>query len=281
MSLLTPEQLDDFADNGVLVLPDFYTDAQCDGLRNRMAELVADFGPDEATVFSTTDRRHDEDSYFLESGDKVRFFYEDGALDRDGQLTRPLDVALNKAGHAMHDLDRVFSAFSREPKLAQVATALGFEDPQLLQSMYIFKPPEIGGEVVWHTDHPFLWTEPRTVTGFWVALEDATVDNGCLWCLPGRHTLAPKERFRRRADGTGTYMETLDTTPFPADEGVPLEAKKGTLVVLNGLLPHWSAPNTSDRSRHAYTLHVIDGAADYPADNWLQRGPDMPLRGFA
>ena len=147
--------------------------------------------------------------------------------------------------------------------------------------MYIFKPPRIGGEVVWHTDHPFLWTDPPSVKGFWVALQDANIENGCMWALPGQHRLPPKERFRRRADGSGTFMETLDNSPFPIEQGVPLEAKQGSLVVLDGLLPHWSAPNTSDQPRAAYTLHVIDGTADYPADNWLQRDPEMPLRGFA
>jgi phytanoyl-CoA hydroxylase len=60
---------------------------------------------------------------------------------------------------------------------------------------------------------------------------------------------------------------------------VPLEAPRGTLVVLDGLLPHRSGPNRSDLPRHAYTLHAIDPRASYPADNWLQR-PDLPLRGF-
>ena len=56
--------------------------------------------------------------------------------------------------------------------------------------------------------------------------------------------------------------------------------KKGALVVLHGLLPHLSRANRSPRSRHAYTLHLIDGRARYPADNWLRRGADMPLRVF-
>lgn len=279
--MLTDAQRQSFADNGVLVLPGFYSAEECDALRARMHELIAEFDPTTvSTVFSTTDRRHDEDQYFLTSGDKIRFFFEEGAFDDDGNLVASKDETLNKVGHAMHDLDPVFSEFSRKPHLAELAADVGFVDPRLLQSMYIFKPPRIGGEVVWHTDHPFLWTEPRSVVGFWVALEDATVENGCLWCLPGRHTLPPKERFRRTPGGDATYMETLDPTPFPTEAGMPLEAEKGTLVVLHGLLPHWSAPNTSEHSRHAYTLHVIDGTAQYPDDNWLQRAPDMPLRGF-
>lgn len=281
VTILSANQRAAFERDGVLVIPDFYSSDACDGLRARMAELVEDFDRTEAgAVFSTTDRQQLRDEYFLESGDKVRFFFEEDAFDDTGALTGPFDEVLNKVGHAMHDLDPVFSAFSRKPELAELAAELGFVDPRLLQSMYIFKPPHIGGEVVWHTDHPFLWTEPQTVTGFWVALEDATLENGCLWCLPGHHNLPPKERFRRTADGSSTTMEQLDPTPFPTDEGIPLEAKKGTLVVIHGLLPHWSAPNTSDRSRHAYTLHLIDGTAHYPADNWLQRADDMPLRGF-
>lgn len=72
----------------------------------------------------------------------------------------------------------------------------------------------------------------------------------------------------------------LDATPWPAVEPVALEASRGTLVVLHGLLPHASSANRSSRPRHAYALHLIDGRAIYDPDNWLQR-PDLPLRGFA
>ena len=144
--------------------------------------------------------------------------------------------------------------------------------------MYIFKQPGIGGEVICHCDHTFLWTEPQSVVGFWFAIEDATLENGCLWAIPGGHRIPVKSRFRRI--GSGTTTDVIDQTPYPTDELVPLEVEAGTLVLLHGSLPHWSAANTSDRSRHAYTLHVIEGGAEYPDDNWLQRAPDLPLRGF-
>ena len=61
---------------------------------------------------------------------------------------------------------------------------------------------------------------------------------------------------------------------------MPAEAPAGTLVVFDGRAPHYSGPNLSDRSCHAYTLHVIDRRCHYPAENWLQRSDDLPLRGF-
>ena len=94
--------------------------------------------------------------------------------------------AVNKIGHAMHDLDPVFSAFSRQPRLAKLAGGL-FRDPLLLQSMYIFKQPGIGGEVSWHQDSTYLYTDPMSCIGFWFALEDADATNGGMLAMPGAH----------------------------------------------------------------------------------------------
>ncbi|MGI9419528.1 MAG: phytanoyl-CoA dioxygenase family protein, partial [Geminicoccaceae bacterium] len=215
---------------------------------------------------------------FLESGDKIRFFFEEEAFDERGELRQAKEASINKVGHALHDLDPVFDRFSRTPALAELVTAIGVRSALLLQSMYIFKQPRIGGEVICHQDATFLHTEPSSVVGFWFALEDATLENGCLWAEPGGHEGPLRSRFVRH--DRGTEMLTLDPTPLPTEGLVPLEVERGSLVVLHGRLPHWSAPNRSKSSRHAYALHVIDGETDYSPDNWLQRAEDMPLRGF-
>lgn len=278
---LTDEMTSAYEDIGVIVLRDFVSPKECQLLKNRAKELVDEFDPgDVRSIFSTTDQTQLNDRYFIESGDKIRFFLEKDAFDEAGELRQSKENSLNKMGHAMHDLDPVFERFSRTPALAEIASRLGFVDPAIIQSMYIFKPPKIGGEVVCHQDSTYIYTEPESCVGFWFALEDATTENGCMHFIPGGHKLPLKQRNYRVGEYE-TRTEILDNEPWPEHLKMPAEAAAGTLVIFNGRAPHLSGPNLSEKSRHAYTLHVIDGNCHYPADNWLQRSPELPLRGFA
>ena len=277
---LSDEMLAAYDGAGVLILNNFVSVDACDRLREQALRLVDAFDPaDVCTVFSTKTNTQLHDSYFLESGDKIRFFLEDDAFDAQGQLRYPKEQCLNKIGHAMHDLDPVFDEFSHSDELAEVAARIGFEDPAIIQSMYIFKPPHIGGEVVCHQDSTYIYTEPESCVGFWFAVEDATVENGCMHFIPGAHRGGLKKRNYRKHDGTAV-LETIDDSPWPEERKLPAEAPAGTLVIFDGRTPHLSAANRSDKSRHAYTLHAIDRACRYPASNWLQRDNNLPLRGF-
>ncbi len=276
---LTSAQLAQYEDDGFLVLENFASDQACDALRARANELVRGFDPaDVFSVFSTHEQNRLTDEYFLTSGDKIRFFFEEDAFLPDGTLRQARERSINKIGHALHDLDPEFNKFSRAEQVRQLVDDLGIRDPLLIQSMYIFKQPHIGGEVICHQDTTFLYTDPQKIAGLWFALEDATIDNGCLWAIPGGHRSGLKSRWLR--SDTGMKFDVFDPTPWPEDKLLPLEVKKGSVIVLNGLLPHKSLANRSAKSRHAYTLHVISGSGEYPGTNWLQRSPDMPARGF-
>ena len=277
--MISSKQVEQYNDQGFLVLEQFVEEADCDRLRARAEGLVREFDPAEVvSIFSTHEQNRLTDEYFLTSGDKIRFFFEENAFHPDGTLRYEKEKSINKIGHALHDLDPVFNHFSRIPKLRALAAAIGHEHSYLLQSMYIFKQPNIGGEVTCHQDSTFLYTEPIDIAGLWFAIEDATIDNGCLWAIPGGHRNGLKSRWRRSKNKM--QFEIFDATPWPTEGLVPLEVPKGSLILLHGLLPHCSFENKSARSRHAYTLHLIGTHANYPADNWLQRSKEMPLRGF-
>jgi phytanoyl-CoA hydroxylase len=278
MTPLDARDLERFRRDGFLVIEDFASAAECDALRERADALVTSFEPGSLrSVFTTDEQARRTDEYFLGSGDQIRFFFESLAFGPDGELAVPKERAINKIGHALHDLDPVFDRFSRAPRVARMVADLGLERPLLLQSMYIFKQPRIGGEVRCHQDATFLHTEPQAMLGLWFALEDATEENGCLWAIPGGHRDGLTALFVRNPDDT-TTTRALHDPHWDEARLVPLAVRKGAVIALDGLLPHMSKQNCSARSRHAYTLHVVSANSTLPETNWLRRA--TPARGF-
>ena len=287
--MLSRDDLDTWQRDGCLVLPGFKTAEEVAAACRRAREIVNAFTPSAHTSrFSTRERGHVATAALLASAEAVHCFFEEEALDAEGRLLVPKDRSINKIGHALHDRDPVFDAFSHGPDLAELGRELGLLQPQVWQSQVIFKQPHIGGEVGWHQDASFFVTTPQTVVTFWFALEDATLDNGCLWVQPGGHLgrngangVLREQYLCDHAAGT-LRMQALDAAPWPTlAEAVPLPVAAGTLIVFHGLLPHCSAPNRSAKSRLAYTLHATDASAGYAPENWLQRSDELPLRGLA
>ncbi|KAK8088078.1 phytanoyl- dioxygenase protein [Apiospora hydei] len=313
---LKPSQLEAFHRDGYLIVPNALPPTTVKALLDETHTMLEDFSLADhpMTKFSTGERSaHVGNDYFLDSGDKVRFFFEEDAFSPEtGELTKPKARAINKIGHYLHALSPPFAALldpvynpdllgagttggsveagRKESHPAAAARSLGFKDPRVLQSMVICKQPEIGGAVPPHQDSTFLYTDPPSAVGFWYALEDATVENGCLSFLPGSHRWAPvKQRFVRDAEGKGTtfmdnqgpkfpnaeeYGEHLQGGAKETDEYVMGEVKAGDLVLIHGNLLHKSEKNLSQKGRIIYTFHVIEGeGTKYDERNWLQ-----PLR---
>ena len=214
-TVLSLDELARYHRDGFLAIADFATPAARTALKRRANEIVAAFEPTEhRTIFTTNEQERVSNREFLDSGAGIWCFFEADAFGPDGRLAHDKSLSINKIGHAMHDLDPVFEAFSYTRELAEVAHDVGLHDPLAVQSMYIFKQPLIGGEVNCHQDAPFLYTDPITVTGFWFAIEDATLENGCLWVQPGGHR-GPLRRLYQRADDLGEAPPASSSSTTP------------------------------------------------------------------
>ncbi|TFY80982.1 hypothetical protein EWM64_g3029 [Hericium alpestre] len=288
LEYLTQDRVDKFYRDGYLCLPGFLTGDQTEALLTRSKQLLDNFSLEDhpLTKFTTDDEGHIGDDYFLTSGDKIRYFLEPDAVDKDGKLTREKQKAVNKIGHALHELDPVFRKVTlEEEKLKSVVRDLRFHhDPVALQSMVIFKQPEIGGEVPEHNDSTFLYTSPPSALGFWFALEKCTPLNGALSFLAGSHRSVPISKRFVRLPGGGTGFEQLvppeeAAAKTPEGKYVLEVCEPGDLVVIHGSVLHKSERNTSTNTRFAYTFHMIESPpyAVYDEKNWLQPTPTMPF----
>lgn len=271
--MLSTRQIKQYHDDGYLVLENVIAKVEIENLKTAALQIVDDFDISKhRAVFTTSDRDSGRDDYFFDSAEAVHCFLEEGALAQDGGLLKPARLAINKIGHAMHDLDPAFNAFCHQPLFGKTLRDIGYMNPLLWQTMYIFKQPHIGGEVRWHQDGSYLISDPSTVTGIWVAIEDANRDNGCLWVQPGGHLSPLRETYRVDWNTRKGELTDLDKTPWPtADEAIAVEVEAGSVVIFHDRMPHYSSQNRSDRSRHAFTLHVAEQSANWSSQNWLQR----------
>eukprot|EP01064_Diplonema_japonicum_P038778 TRINITY_DN950_c2_g1_i2.p1 TRINITY_DN950_c2_g1~~TRINITY_DN950_c2_g1_i2.p1 ORF type:complete len:345 (+),score=50.82 TRINITY_DN950_c2_g1_i2:98-1036(+) len=299
-----------FKKDGLAVVKNFADKKTVDGMLKRMDELLESWDPAESldSEFQVADDAHVSNSYFVESADKIRFFLEPGAVSK-GVLKPGIDKkeTVHKVGHGLHIMDPVFKAYSASNKVKEVVKSLGYQDPVLPQSMYIFKQKLIGDPAAIHQDSTFLFTTPRpTCLGLWLALHDATLDNGCLWGRPGSHEEGVRRIFKRNpkyfSDGKEEerplIFEPLPDAAQIPDEGrivttaeeayslgyKPCPVSAGDLVLIHGEVDHLSLPNHSSSSRHTYQLHLVEGpkaGCTWSPTNWLQYKDGRPFPSLA
>jgi len=290
-------------------------------LKRRMESLIEAWDPTAMAlpVFVTDEKDQEKaqgsSDYFLDSADRVHFFLEKGTQGEDGKLKPEVDKfrSLNKVGHGLHVADESFKKYSHSDKVLNLVSELGWKDPVLPQSMYIFKQPSIGGEVTSHQDSTFLHTTPRTTClGLWLALDAATLENGCIWARPGSHKEPVRRIFMRNPEyfGGDKSKPQMIFEDGPAGDAVPacewegkmpggweppstglsekgfkaVECEVGDLIVIHGSVDHMSLPNTSGKTRDTYQLHLIEGPKEgitWSDKNWLQYPPGRTFPSIA
>ena len=132
--MLTSNQIEIFEKNGYLVIEDFIDQRQRNLLMQRAEELIDEFQPStKHSVFSTNEQERTSDDYFLNSGDQIRFFFEEEAIDQNGNFTVPKQKSINKIGHAQHILDPVYKEVINELNFPKLGKQLGIKTPRALQ----------------------------------------------------------------------------------------------------------------------------------------------------
>ncbi|MCX6126760.1 MAG: phytanoyl-CoA dioxygenase family protein, partial [Proteobacteria bacterium] len=217
------------------------------------------------------------DPYFQSSKNSCHVFFE----EIENQ------IVLNRMGHGLHlhpQLNNIQRLVYDNPFLHSLLKELGYRRPICLLSVYIPKHTDgFGSEVRPHQESAFANTNPLSACVLWVALEDATIENACMYGLPGSHQLPLKfvsnvdhERGERRY----VTLSDVDIPPFDPEESkyVPLEVSAGHALLFHGNYVHCSPRNRSSCSRKALSFQFIEteGVA-FSTFNWIQTPNQAPL----
>ncbi len=154
--------------------------------------------------------------------------------------------------------DPVLREFARHEVFVGLTRDLIGDDVRLYWDQLVYKKLEADQEFPWHQDNGYTFVVPQQYVTCWVALTDATIENGCPWVLPGEHT-------------RGTLKHRWTDYGFACLEdpegAVPIEARSGSVVVFSSLTPHCTGPNRTQSIRKAYILqYAPDGTMVYPRD---------------
>lgn len=230
--MLTSEQQTQFNEEGFIILPALFDAAEVDALRERIETFVA---AHEAEL----QRRNQNEG-----------------ISRANEISFTQHLA---------EQDAAIMQFVSQEKILDLAVNILGPDVSLYWDQAVYKKPETQRDFPWHQDNGYAPVDPEAYLTCWLALEDVSVQNGCVWVLPRTHTQGTVEH-KDTPIGKQCY--------FGEDKGVPVELKKGGLVIFSSLLFHRSGPNLSDTIRKGYIVqytpaHVKDGRTGEPLNRPL------------
>ncbi len=145
--------------------------------------------------------------------------------------------------------DERLAAMAHHPRLLDVVTRIMNEPPVLFQDMALLKPPHIGREKPWHQDHAYFDLPLETVVlGVWIALDEATTENGCMIINPGSHRQGPVVHFKRRD-------RQICDTEVNHQRAVAVPLEPGGCLLFHSLIHHGTPTNNSGLRRRAVQFH--------------------------
>ena len=155
----------------------------------------------------------------------------------------------------MHLASPELTAVATDARWAPIVMPLiGTGDARLYWEQAVSKPPHARTELPWHQDNGYTPLVPEEYVTCWLALDDADVDNGCLWVIPGSH----RQGTLKHHNGAGPFRVGHDG---PDVDGVSVPVTRGSVLVFSSLLMHRSGPNTTDRPRRAWILQYCSATA--------------------
>jgi ectoine hydroxylase-related dioxygenase (phytanoyl-CoA dioxygenase family) len=211
----------------------------------------------------------------LAKEDIAEFKKETAAIFRGerGQVEGMLPVDKNESDsevlkkyvaiHFPHKISKLVYAFLFHQKIVDILVNIVSPNLKSMQSMLFVKGPGKAGQS-WHQDEYYIPTRDKSLVGAWIAIDDATVENGCLWIIPGR----PGWMMKRVKNESQEYadVDTIDVTDYK-DQAIPVEVKSGSVVFFNGYTLHSSLRNkTKDCFRTALVNHYMSAESMLPWD---------------
>ncbi len=235
MAGLTPDQIAFFQENGYLLVGEVLTDEELEILRER-AEWIAS----------------GEAAHIPRECLQVEPRIARGELTADNFI-----LSLRKISHlAWHD--DVMLAHACRPSIAEKIVSLLGHDVRIYQDQLFMKPPRVGSRQPYHQDQPlgFYIDPPDRMVTCWTALDDVTLENGCLRVIPGTHKsgVLPPEVIQE-------YEQKAQNGQL--DGEVPLVMKAGECSLHHGHLLHSSHPNLSGKRRRGYATHYVSARCRY------------------
>ena len=242
----------------------------------------------------------------MKSNTRLTIPHTQGAITPpSSSFSRPIA----RLGCGVHQRLPGFRTLTHSPLHRSITASLNYHHPLITQSQLIAKPSHHGGRIIPHQDGCISYTNPPSGLTFWYALQDSTLNNGCLFVAAGSHLTEPlRQRVVKANHDNNTGPPQLKDLPNPVwarEAGVaadrttttpkldktrtdtskkeydyrPLEVKKGTLILFHGNVLHKSGANTSENGRMAFTFSVIEGDCECPDDSYIKPigGNFLPL----